>query len=77
MATRGNQTRKAGEPKAARVSDVVGTGPTIEERVRFQAYLLFEKRQHAGITGDAVSDWLRAERELSAVAHQLQKTRLV
>ena len=37
MATRGNQTRKAGEPKAVRVSDVVGTGPTIEERVRFQA----------------------------------------
>ena len=77
MATRRNQTRKAGEPKSVPVSDVVGTGPTIEERVRFQAYLLFEERQHAGITGDAVSDWLRAERELSAVAHQLQKTRLV
>jgi len=77
MATRGNQTRKAGEPKAARVSDVVGTGPTIEERVRFQAYLLFDKRQHAGITRDAVSDWLRAERELSAVSPQFQKSRLV
>jgi hypothetical protein len=52
------------------VTDAMDMGPTVEERVRFQAYLLFEERQHAGIAGDAVSDWLRAERELSAASRQ-------
>jgi hypothetical protein len=70
MATRRNQTRTASNRKSMADTEVVGMGPTIEERVRFQAYLLFEERQHAGIAGDAVSDWLRAERELSAVSRQ-------
>ncbi len=73
MATRPNQTRTASGPKSMRVTAVTGTGPTIEERVRFHAYLLFEERQHAGVPGDPVSDWLRAERELNPVARQPQK----
>ena len=60
MATRRNQTQKAGDPKSVPVSDVVGMNPTIEERIRRRAYLFFERRQHAGVPGDAVSDWLHA-----------------
>jgi len=66
MVTRRNQTQKAGNPRSLPVTDAVGISPTVEEHVRFQAYLLFEERQHAGVPGDAVSDWLRAERELNA-----------
>lgn len=66
MATRRNQTRTASNPNSMPVTDAMDMGSTVEERVRFQAYLLFEERQHAGVPGDPVSDWLRAERELSA-----------
>jgi hypothetical protein len=67
MATRRNQPQKADNPRSLPVTDAVGISPTIEEHVRSQAYLLFEERQRAGVPGDAVSDWLRAERELNAV----------
>jgi hypothetical protein len=66
MVTRRNQTQKAGDPRQLPVTDAVGISRTIEEHVRLQAYLLFEERQHAGVPGDPVSDWLRAERELNA-----------
>ena len=70
MAIRPNQTRTAGNPKSMPVTAVVGRDPNREERVRVRAYLLFEARQHAGVPGDPVSDWLCAERELKAVARQ-------
>jgi len=74
MATRRNQTRTASNPKSIPVTAATGMGPTIEERIRRRAYLLFEERQHAGVPGDPVSDWLRAERELSATPQQPQRT---
>lgn len=77
MATRRSQTQKAGNRKSMPFSEAVSTGPTLEERVRFLAYLLFERRQHASVPGDAVSDWLHAERELAAVSRQFKKTRPV
>lgn len=76
MATRRNQTQKPGDPQSMLATDVMGMGPTTEERVRRHAYLLFEERQHANVPGDAISDWLRAERELSTASRQVQKTNL-
>jgi hypothetical protein len=74
MAIRRNQTQKAGNSKSMPATAATGMSPALAERVRFQAYLLFEERQHAGVPGDAVSDWLRAERELSAAPRQPQWT---
>jgi hypothetical protein len=56
------------------VTTVTGMSPALAERVRLQAYLLFEERQRTGVPGDSVSDWLRAEHELSAASHQPQWT---
>ncbi|MBN2559460.1 MAG: DUF2934 domain-containing protein [Phycisphaerae bacterium] len=75
MATRRKQTQTASTPKSMPANVVTGTGPTNEERVRRYAYLLFEERQHAGVAGDPLSDWLRAECELRAASRQPQWTR--
>jgi hypothetical protein len=77
MTTRQTQTRAGGNSNSMPLAAVISTSSTIEERLRLQAYLLFEKRQHASVPGDAVSDWLRAERILDAKARQLQNTRRV
>ena len=70
MASRPNQGRPASIAKSIPVTTVTGTVPTSEERVRRRAYLLYEKRQRAGVPGDAVSDGLCAERELNAALCQ-------
>ncbi len=38
------------------------------EQVRWRAYELYEARRHNGRGGDAVTDWMAAERELRACA---------
>jgi hypothetical protein len=45
----------AGVLKSARVS---------EEDIRFHAYEIFQARAGNGLAGNAMSDWLQAEREL-------------
>ncbi len=35
-----------------------------QEDVAFRAYLIGEKRQQLGLPGDALSDWVEAERQL-------------
>jgi hypothetical protein len=40
--------------------------PIAKEHVRFAAYGVFQARLRAGGPGDSVSDWLQAERQLSA-----------
>ncbi len=34
------------------------------DRIRTRAYEIYEARKHSGVQGDALSDWLQAEREL-------------
>lgn len=46
----------AGALQPARVS---------ESDIRFRAYLIYRARVSQGLPGDAVSDWLQAEHELS------------
>jgi len=64
MATPRKQQEKSTKPKSMPVSDVTGHDAMTEERIRFHAYLLFQDRQQRGRAGDAMGDWLRAEREL-------------
>ena len=37
---------------------------TIDDQIRNRAQELFETRQRTGTPGDALSDWLQAEREI-------------
>ena len=75
MITPQNQARTASNPRSIPVAAATDTGPTINERVRRRAYLLFEARQHAGVPGNPVSDWLCAERELNVPSRQPQQAR--
>jgi hypothetical protein len=77
MATRRIKTRAASEPVSVPVADAVSRDSAVEERVRIHAYQLFERRQNTSIPGDALTDWLRAERYLTAIARQFQKPRIV
>ena len=63
--TLGNNTNKDAVT-GARISAVKpATGSkAIEETIRVRAYEIFETRTNNGQDGDAVSDWLEAEREL-------------
>lgn len=36
-----------------------------EEDIRVHAYQLYERRRADGVEGDAASDWIEAERELT------------
>jgi hypothetical protein len=40
--------------------------PIAEEHLGFAAYGVFQARLRAGLPGDSMSDWLQAERQLSA-----------
>ena len=48
--------------RAARVPDK-DPGPVTPEHIRARAYEVFQER--GGAQGDAVADWLRAEKELN------------
>lgn len=39
--------------------------PPTDEEIRIVAYSLFRKRQTDGLQGDALSDWVQAERLLA------------
>jgi hypothetical protein len=77
MATARSQRQKRIDAKSMAVSDVTGRDSPTEEGIRFHAYMLYQERQRAGAPGDPVSDWLRAESELSQAARHTERTRLV
>jgi hypothetical protein len=64
MATSRKQQEKRTNPKSMLGSDVTGRHPISEEHIRFHAYMLFQDRLRHGRSGDALADWLQAEREL-------------
>jgi hypothetical protein len=45
-------------------------GRSVAERIRERAYEIYRTRSASGGTGDAISDWVQAERELSGLAEQ-------
>ncbi|HUU98717.1 MAG TPA: DUF2934 domain-containing protein [Phycisphaerae bacterium] len=73
MVSRRNQQQKSTSPKSMPASAVTGRDPITEEHIRFHAYMLFQERQRAGVPGDPVSDWLRAQSELNQAAPQAGK----
>lgn len=75
MATPRKQQEKKVNVKSKPISDVTGRDSTTEERIRFHAYMLFQERQRAGVPGDPVSDWLRAQSELSQAVRQAERSR--
>ena len=64
MARVRSQQPKASSPKTMPTAEVTGRAPVSEEHIRQHAYQLFESRQQRGLAGDAIGDWLQAEREL-------------
>ncbi len=60
---------------AIAVSDDIARQLASEELVRVHAYLLFQARERAGAPGDAASDWLCAQRELSQTTQEKHPSR--
>lgn len=61
--------RTTGTARTAKVAKPAAKKPAKASAVRqediaFRAYLIGEKRQQLGLPGDAVSDWVEAERQL-------------
>jgi hypothetical protein len=54
---------KKASPKARKTAKA--SGPS-QADIALRAYLIGECRMKAGLPGDALSDWLQAERELGA-----------
>jgi len=68
METPRSHRRKESLPRSMPAGAVMGVNPLTEEDIRFRAYLLFRERARTGAPGDALSDWCRAQRELSPAA---------
>jgi hypothetical protein len=64
------QPPKSASLTSISVSDDIGRQLANEELVRVHAYLLFQERERTGTPGDAASDWLHAQRELSQAAEK-------
>ena len=63
--------RKGSAKAAAKQGDpttVVTSAKISEEDIRFRAYEISQTRARSGLSGDAMSDWLQAERELVSQA---------
>jgi hypothetical protein len=60
-----DETLKPGRSARRRASKAEAPA---EDDIRILAYDLFEQRQADGEQGDAVSDWIEAERRLSGIA---------
>ena len=58
--------RIAGDAPAAKLAQKKTAKPSAvrTEDIAFRAYLIGEKRQQLGLSGDALSDWVEAERQL-------------
>ncbi len=53
----------AAKPRAAK-KKAAEADTVRQEDIAFRAYLIAEKRQQIGLPGDALSDWVEAERQL-------------
>jgi hypothetical protein len=70
----GARARQAGETRVtadrARAWVPGLTGPSTTDCIRARAYEIFRARRANGSAGDALSDWLQAERELGGTASE-------
>ncbi|MGE0758232.1 MAG: hypothetical protein AB7O38_14480 [Pirellulaceae bacterium] len=56
--------------KTAKLGEVVPTA----ELVRCRAFEIYQERCHNGVWGDALADWVAAERELTACGDEDSQT---
>jgi hypothetical protein len=73
MAAQKHSRETKGDVKSIPASQITGGLPIAEERVRARAYEMYEARVFSRTPGDAMSDWLDAERELRD-RHQVLRT---
>ena len=69
MASKNDRRTKGISPKSVRIYFPTNSDDLFEQRIRTQAFEIYERRRDAGGTGDSVSDWLCAESELNRGAH--------
>lgn len=62
----------AKSPAAAGKKAAAAKRPFTHEDIALRAYFISEKRQKAGLPGDAAHDWIEAERQL--IAESKKKT---
>lgn len=75
MASKKNRLAKSISPKSVRIYFATDPDDLLEQRIRMQAFEVYERRRDAGVGGDSVSDWLCAESELNRTAHSRNKDR--
>lgn len=64
MATKAKRVSVKAAANTSNPAGVLKTGKLSEEDIRFRAYEIFQTRAVAGQPGNAMADWLQAEREL-------------
>ena len=62
--TRTASVAPAVKPAAPAKKNTAKAATIRQEDIAFRAYLIGEKRQQLGLPGDAVGDWVEAERQL-------------
>lgn len=63
----GIESKSSGESNLNAISQVSPGREDLSNRIRARAHELYIDRQANGVVGDALSDWLKAEREVQAV----------
>lgn len=74
MATTTKKVPVQAPSKQANPAGVVKSAIAPEESIRFRAYEIFRLRTAKGQFGDAMSDWLQAEREIAGRTLTAAKT---
>lgn len=69
MASKKDRLAKSISRKSVRIYFATDPADLIEQRIRTQAFEVYERRRDADVAGDSVSDWLFAESELNRTAH--------
>jgi len=58
------RTTRRTSAKSRSIPVALASSVTTDDQIRNRAQELFETRQRTGTPGDALSDWLQAEREI-------------
>jgi len=58
--------RESQKPETVNAATTSGRSIFSDDRVRSRAYEIYDVRRRSGIYGDAMADWIAAERELEA-----------
>ena len=58
------RTTRRTSTKSRSIPVALASSVTVDDQIRNRAQELFETRQRTGTPGDALSDWLQAEREI-------------